>query len=395
MTYGKIMSGTEQRPEPKEFEEVAHSGGRVSFLIVTQNGRRTYQIGWQNSRPVASGLKAVHALPPGVPVAPMSLGGSGSPPDAPPMTGCFPVFIASDSEGKFGQECPACGGYWRSGAWANICPYCGTFGQPHYFLTSAQRRYIQQYFCRLAEALNSEPDGEHVIDMDAVAEAAGKDAPKPPFYYAEVRQQNKFTCAACGAFNDILGTFGYCSGCGTRNNLQELENKTIPQIRDRINAGGQYEACVKDGVAAFDCFAGDYVSQLLRLVPVTAARKARLEQMRFHNLANVANELKTIFDIDLLEGLRPDDVAFAGRMFHRRHVYEHRGGEADEKYISDSGDRSVRIKQALRETQETAHRLVGIVVRMARNIHRGFHEFFPPIEARIESYRKWHRPTNT
>ena len=59
--------------------------------------------------------------------------------------------------------------------------------------------------------------------MDAVADAAGKETDKPPFYYAEESQQNQFLCEACGSFNDILGKFGYCSVCGTRNDLQELD----------------------------------------------------------------------------------------------------------------------------------------------------------------------------
>jgi hypothetical protein len=62
-------------------------------------------------------------------------------------------------------------------------------------------------------------------------------------------------------------------------------------------------------------------------------------------------------------------------MFHRRHVYVHKGGEADEKYIADSGD-NVRLKQALRETQESAHRTASFVLKLAGNLHREFHELF-------------------
>ena len=76
-------------------------------------------------------------------------------------------------------------------------------------------------------------------------------------------------------------------------------------------------------------------------------------------------------------------------MFHRRHVYEHKAGEADEKYIADSGDKSVRPKQALRETQESAHRIVGLVLKMAANVHRVFHEILPPEEGPIKQYQKW------
>ena len=44
-------------------------------------------------------------------------------------------------------------------------------------------------------------------------------------------------------------------------------------------------------------------------------------------------KIKEIFGIDILEGLDPEDVAFAKLIFHRRHVYEHKGGEADENTL--------------------------------------------------------------
>ena len=61
-----------------------------------------------------------------------------------------------------------------------MSPYCAARGDRHMFLTEAQERYVQQYCERLNQALSDPKDGEHVIDMDAVADAAGKDVEKPP-----------------------------------------------------------------------------------------------------------------------------------------------------------------------------------------------------------------------
>ena len=351
-----------------------------------QDGQRVHQIQWSHCRPVAASIIAVWALPQGVAVWPSELGGMGSAPTPPPMPGCFQVIIASDSEGKFGQQCPSCGEYWRSDPWPNVCPYCGLHAEGHSFLTDAQKRYVARYCDEFATFLSADIDGEHTIDLDAVADAVGKQTPKPKFYYAEVSQQNKFACTSCNAFNDVLGTYCYCSRCGTRNDLQELEAGTIPRLRERINGGGFYEDCVKDAVAAFDSLVGQYVRQLVLHVPMTAGRNARFQRMRFHNLKVVETELKAAFDIDILDGLETGDVEFATRMFYRRHVYEHNGGEADAKYVSESGDTSVRPKQALRETQESAHRLAGLVVKMAGNLHRGFHEILQPIAAPIKRH---------
>ena len=73
-----------------------------------------------------------------------------------------------------------------------------------------------------------------MIDVDAVAAAVASEE-KPRFYYAEQRQQNQFTCAACNGQNDILGRYGFCSLCGTHNGLQELQ-ADLARARARVDA---------------------------------------------------------------------------------------------------------------------------------------------------------------
>jgi hypothetical protein len=228
--------------------------------------------------------------------------------------------------------------------------------------------------------------------MDEVASAVGKECEKPPFYYSEQRQQTHLKCDSCGGTSDILGRFGYCSSCGTRNDLAEFE-ADIARLRERINSGGPYNDCVRDGVALFDASAGQYMRQLVRRIPLTPSRRTRLDRMRFHDLTAVATEFKGVFGIDIYAGLAPDDVAFAVRLFHRRHVYEHGGGEVDEKYIHDTGDTSVRPKQVIRESQQTAHRLAGLLVRIERNLHEGFHSIFAPDEQRVAAETEHKRRT--
>jgi Zn-finger nucleic acid-binding protein len=185
-----------------EFQEIGHSGGQVIFNVVTEDdGRRKWNVSWHSSRPVPAALFGIYALPQGIPVGMIDMGGIGTPWNPPLFPGCIPVFISSDSQGLFGSECPRCRGYWRSRGHSRVCPYCGIVEQRHNFLTQAQRRYVCQYSRRLEDALSDEQDGSHVIDMDAVADATGKDGEKPPFYYAEEQQQNKFTCNACDAVN--------------------------------------------------------------------------------------------------------------------------------------------------------------------------------------------------
>lgn len=389
--FGQVQSttGLADIVDRAEFRQIAHSGGRITVRVTTQpDGRRLCQLEWGHSRACGAGFFGVHVLPPGIPVGTAELGGIGSPIDPGPVPGNTLVFITSDSEAMYGAECPQCNAYWRSESPSLFCVNCGLTGAPHVFLTRAHAVYIQQY-CRLFSEAMTGADGDYVIDLDAVADAVDS-ADKPPFYFAEESQQNKFKCSACGCTVDILGNFGYCSRCGTRNDLQELESKAMKAIRERINSQEQREACVRDAVAAFDSFVGQYVRELVRRVPLTKARMNRLQSSRFHNIAQTREELKTTFDIDLFRGVDSSDQGFAVMMFARRHVYEHKGGEADEEYIVQSGDTTVRPKQALRETQESAHRIVGTVLKLARNLHEGFHEIIPTNERAIaRSRRVW------
>jgi hypothetical protein len=374
-----------------ELEEISHTGGKVSFDVkVDPQGGVSYSVRSTHSRPTPAAIFAVYAIQQGVAVDDIQLGGIGTPWNPPPLPGCFPVFISSDSTGMFGHQCPVCKGYWRADHGGKLCPYCAYKADKHYqFLTEAQQRYVKEYCDLLRDALHVGQAGKHTIDMDAVAEAVGKSHAKPAFYYAEERQQNLFRCVACGELNDILGRYAYCGSCGTRNDLQELE-KIIRGIRDRANAGGPYEACVKEAVAAFDSFAAQYAKQLVARVPLTPARKSRIERAHYHNLATASEIFRAIFDIDIQSGFSADDIAFITLMLHRRHVYEHKGGEADEKYIAHSGDH-VRLKQALRETQESAHRTASLVIKLATNLQKGFHEIFPPLEEPIRWYDRTKR----
>ena len=359
----------------KDFVEIAHSGGKVTFSIQTDDeGGQSFQIEFTHSGPVRSSLVGVYALPQGIPVEKIELGGIGQPWNAPPFPGCIPVLIASDSEGRFGHDCPGCRRYWRSGPWPNICPYCHASAKPHQFLSRAQLRYVRHYCNVLMDALDSNDIGHVEIDMDQVAGAAGKNEPRPSFYVSEQSQQRKFRCSACDEFNDILGRFGYCSQCGTRNDLAEFEDRIIPKIRQRLNTETPPEDCVRDAVASFESLVGRISRELPARVPMTRSRLQRLSKQRFHNLSDVRDMLYAWFDIDVRGRVGPREWDQTILMFHRRHVYEHNGGEVDQKYLDASGDTTVRLKQHIHETQQVAHNLLGSLAKLARNLHDGFHE---------------------
>ncbi|KGM54405.1 hypothetical protein N800_02855 [Lysobacter daejeonensis GH1-9] len=136
-------------------------------------------------------------------------------------------------------------------------------------------------------------------------------------------------------------------------------------------------------MSAFDSLAGQYAKQLGTLIPMTRRRLDRLRK-RFHDFDEAKETFKAFFDIDIGRDVKSEDLKFIALEFHRRHVFEHNGGEADEVYVRESGDTSVRLKQVIRETPASAHRLLDLLGRVAKNLHDGFHSIIPVRSEPIE-----------
>ena len=156
-----------------ELEEIGHTGGKVTFDIkINDHGDVSYSVGWSHCRPTAAAMFAVYAIPQGIAVADIQMGGIGTPWNPPPIPDCLPVFISSDSTGMFGHQCPNCNGYWRASHGSKLCPYCAfQAAEQYHFLTEAQQSYVKEYCSLLRDALYSGQSVKHLIDMDAVAEA--------------------------------------------------------------------------------------------------------------------------------------------------------------------------------------------------------------------------------
>lgn len=123
-------------------------------------------------------------------------------------------------------------------------------------------------------------------------------------------------------------------------------------------------------------------------IPKTPQRNKEWSRKLFHNLINSSNDFEQVFDIKPLRKTKKEDIDFVTLMFHRRHIYEHNGGEADSKYLEDSGDITVRLKQVVRETQASANKTIDILHKIASNIQSDFHTIFSPIKEPIEYHQR-------
>lgn len=77
-------------------------------------------------------------------------------------------------------------------------------------------------------------------------------------------------------------------------------------------------------------------------------------------------------------------------MFFRRHVYEHDGGVATQRYVEKSGDSEISKGDLIRETMENSNKFIGTLNRMIGTFETDFHELFEPEPycIKIEEERK-------
>lgn len=376
----------------EEFKDIPISNVEIIFSVFTKDGKQFHSTGIQYSRPLPLTVYGIWALRQGIPIGVLDLVQQQAN-DPAPYPECFQILIATDEGAMWGRKCPHCGGYWRTASpglvQTAICCYCGGHSEAHECLSDAQRVYVEACCTLFQRALDEKREGRFTIPARKLLEGIEitvVEGDRPEFF-AEKGRQTKFSCTACGNRNDILGRYGYCCSCGTRNDL-DMFGADIDLIRSALNNGGSSSAALKEAVDAFDTIGRNYARQLLSKIPMTSARRTRWEKANFAQLSDVSADLLRDFDIDILSGLDAADANRANRMFHRRHLFTHRGGIVDEKYLEESGDSSVQLGQLIRETNENVHHLLSLLTRIGRNLQRGFHSIIPVHEEPIRYHQE-------
>jgi hypothetical protein len=162
----------------------------------------------------------------------------------------------------------------------------------------------------------------------------------------------------------------------------------ICDVTRKIERGPTFPVdIVKSAVSDFDACCRDISMQIVNRIPMKLARRTELQRLIFQDIESpTIAMLKSMFDIDLLRGME-GELAFAKMMMHRRHIYEHNAGVADERYVRESGDKDANVGILLRESKENAHRYVSVLARIIGNFDVDFHEIFQPTEWPINNER--------
>lgn len=342
-----------------DFEDVQHTGGTIT---INRRGKQ-YQLSYVHQRPVRMVMAQLIVSSEGTPLGYAPFHGMGWQPEPEPE---FMVFFASDEEGMFGQQCPACTSYFRStSSSSSHCPYCGATPGPMAFFTSAQRLFFKAF----AKAILTAPEGETRVNLDQLLDAIPENK-QNPWRYAEQRQQTHFKCDRCKCAFDVLGEYVQCPDCPQTTHSRVVANKLAERLAefetatasltDRTERGNRWQQLLVGCVADFDGFASDIRDRLRRL-PATPSRKQALGQLSFQNVVKAAERLDQWYGIDILKGIASDDREFLNVMFNRRHLFVHRAGRVDQEYLDNSGDTSARLNQVVRLKSGMISRLIPLL----------------------------------
>ncbi len=356
-----------------EFEEIAHTGGTITFIHDPQRGTATQLRNVTTHRVV---VYQVCVSFDGEVLDFVAPGGIGQ--NIPYPQPSILAFLISDVEGLFGQRCPSCKSYFRSDCIGGntTCPYCLHKAKGTEYLTENQAQFISAFCNTFIKAHQSGTTIE--VDLNEIIDDLKSN--KPGWVYSEERQQSKFKCFSCGATYDILGEYGTCPCCGVTNYKEVVESKldalekefitadkNIKDRHDREVAWEKLTRCVSE----FEALANSVRKSMLML-PMTPKRRSDLSQLSFQRIINASECLERWFDVKILEEITEDDRVFLNQMFNRRHVFTHNAGKIDQEYIDNTGDNSVRVNQTIRFRSNQIRRLIALIRKCSANLVEGF-----------------------
>ncbi len=303
------------------------------------------------------------------------------------------VSLPLDEDGFFGRECPASGclAYFKlhvdeydAARKTRLlsCPVCGIRQDDETFLTPDQIERTEAAAMELAQGAV-----EDAIDraFGGVSRSSRSGAvtfsytPGPPRIpkslptYVERQTIRTFTCPSGGHRAVIYDLLAVCPYCGPDTPpravlddnmaamgrvLAVVEQLPEEHRRDIEAAGGTTalaEGALGGGVAAVQTFAKQFHGQTGK--PTTVRNP-------WQSVSRLQEQWQASFATDPLAALLEAEIKLLRLGFARRHILEHNGGVADEKYVEESGD-SIPVGRRIRVQVSFVREFLAAVVRLA------------------------------
>jgi hypothetical protein len=110
------------------------------------------------------------------------------------------------------------------------------------------------------------------------------------------------------------------------------------------------------------------LKKILVSISTHPKRREQIARLNFQDIALAVEQLQDWFAFDLCRGCSRGDLAFVDLMFKRRHVFTHNAGRVDEKYLTETGDTTFELNEAVVLLPEEMTRLLALVRRLGGNL---------------------------
>ncbi|MEK7727467.1 MAG: hypothetical protein AAB354_03585 [candidate division KSB1 bacterium] len=247
----------------------------------------------------------------------------------------FNIAIPTDADGFVGRACdaPGCKQYFKiyvpdHGDFL-YCPYCGTRFSRNSLLTSPQLQYARK--AAIEEARVYAINEFQKMMKNAFRGSKNityKPGPSPRKktiqpHYEEREVDTEFRCAECSIRFQVYGIFGYCPGCSCEN--LQIYDANWANIKRKLDAEPDRDRQLRHAY-------GDLVSTF----EVFCSRKAKRltqETGNFQVLFDARKFFKDHAAVDILANVVGPELLALRRVFQKRHVCIHAGGEITDRYV--------------------------------------------------------------
>lgn len=284
------------------------------------------------------------------------------------------IKINADKEGYTGRECFECEKYFKIKFGTGLldaidchCPYCNYIGPQDKFWTKKQIEYAQSValnrvsgdLLKSMKKLEMKPNRNQLVSIGIKV----KGQSTPISYYTEDELEEKITCDNCTLEYTIYGAFGFCPDCGIHNSKQivdanfllvlkilDLASTTTNEIMSKL-----IENALEDCISVFDGYARELSAGLYKKISFQNIEAAHIRLLLDHN-------------IDISNGLNPNQWLFIVGQFQKRHLIAHKMGIMDKEYINRINGSPDLIGRKVDITEENVRKLILHLQTVTKNL---------------------------
>lgn len=247
----------------------------------------------------------------------------------------FKISIPTDADGFVGRACdaPDCKQYFKvyvpdHGDKLN-CPYCGVQFSRDSLFTSSQLKYAKEAAIEEARVYAVEEFQKMLRDtLRGSKYLTYKPGRKPRKRhvqprYVEREVDTEFQCVECSVRFQVYGIFGFCPGCSCEN--LQIYDANWANIKRKLYTGPdknrQFRHAYGDLVSTFEVFCS------------RKAKRLTQESGNFQTLFDARKFFKKHANVDIFTNITGGDLLALRRVFQKRHVCIHAGGEITDRYV--------------------------------------------------------------